>query len=339
MRCPRCANHVMPGVDECLACGASMTEPQAPAVTYPPRARAGADVIEQRSRVGVSSARVTRSFNRIYDRVAGGLTVGRMVFQLPPVLSALQGMFFGLWFFRKGRKDRGRVVLGAEVLLILLLLAEGFFFFRIDWLDLLAGLVLLAAGFEAASLALDGRGVKRGILLYVMAALTSLTTFSLLTIVLSFVLARAPVARFPAEFHVGGGTVRAGSLAWVEDVADGDAWLARGAVVIRYGRVFRVIGLPGDEVEVVDGAIYLNGYEAPAALDPIDPFWDDRSSRVNLDVVRAPESNYLTITREQYGPNIGLERNDRWRFHQVPMGGDLQRPRLVFWPYRDWRTF
>ena len=89
-------------------------------------------------------------------------------------------------------------------------------------------------------------------------------------------------------------------------LADGDRWLVtlnpgelqRGDIIVfRYPKdetkqyVKRIVGLPGETIEIRDGLVYINGVALPEGYVPAET----NKSRTSFPEKRIPEDNYFVI--------------------------------------------
>ena len=94
--------------------------------------------------------------------------------------------------------------------------------------------------------------------------------------------------------------------------------------------VKRVIGLPGDHVEIKDGAVYLNG-------EKLDEPYLDEGKRTE------PESGLFIdiVVPDGYVYVLGDNRNnstDSRRFGCIPIDKIEGRAVLRFWPLNKWKS-
>lgn len=104
--------------------------------------------------------------------------------------------------------------------------------------------------------------------------------------------------------------------------------------------VKRAIGLPGEELEIRGGTVYINGSELEepykvhrdSALDegrnfPRDPHRGNR--RNNTNPIKIPDGNYFVM-----GDNRDDSADSRY-FGFLPRSHIVGRPLVVFWSYED----
>lgn len=92
--------------------------------------------------------------------------------------------------------------------------------------------------------------------------------------------------------------------------------------------VKRVIGLPGETVDIKDGLIYINGSEAPLTEEYLKEEWTVATGDYHFEV---PEDSYLML---------GDNRNDSWdaRYWNntyVQREKILGKAVVVYWPFHD----
>jgi signal peptidase I len=85
----------------------------------------------------------------------------------------------------------------------------------------------------------------------------------------------------------------------------------------------RIIGLPGDTVEVKDGAVYINGTK----LD--EPYIKEPPS-YTFPLTEIPEDEYFVL-----GDNRN-NANDSHRWGTVPSENIIGKVWLIFWPFSEW---
>ncbi|MBN1161587.1 MAG: signal peptidase I [Dehalococcoidales bacterium] len=86
----------------------------------------------------------------------------------------------------------------------------------------------------------------------------------------------------------------------------------------------RIIGLPGDTVEIVQGTVFVNGFR----LD--EPYVDGRFFTYSLTERTVPEDNYFVL-----GDNRDVS-NDSHRGWFLPRDNIIGKAWLVTWPPSDW---
>jgi len=92
--------------------------------------------------------------------------------------------------------------------------------------------------------------------------------------------------------------------------------------------VKRVIGLPGETVEIRDAKIYINGSEEPLEEDYLKEDWTVATGNYHFEV---PEDSYLML---------GDNRNDSWdaRYWTNPYVREdkiLGKAAVIYWPVHD----
>jgi signal peptidase I len=87
----------------------------------------------------------------------------------------------------------------------------------------------------------------------------------------------------------------------------------------------RVIGLPGDTVQVKDGAIYINGIklDEPYLKEPITYTMPSRT---------IPENEYFVLGDNR---NIANDSHNGWTLPRKELMG---KALVLYWPTRDWGT-
>lgn len=92
--------------------------------------------------------------------------------------------------------------------------------------------------------------------------------------------------------------------------------------------VKRVIGLPGETVDIADGRIYINGEEEPLEENYLKETWTVATGDYHFEV---PEDSYLML---------GDNRNDSWDARYwvntyVNKEKILGKAVLIYWPFQD----
>ena len=92
--------------------------------------------------------------------------------------------------------------------------------------------------------------------------------------------------------------------------------------------VKRVIGLPGETVDITDGKIYIDGNEKPLEEDYLKETWTVATGDYHFEI---PEDAYLML---------GDNRNDSWDaryWTNTYVYGDkiLGKAEVVYWPFND----
>ncbi len=92
--------------------------------------------------------------------------------------------------------------------------------------------------------------------------------------------------------------------------------------------VKRIVGLPGETIDIWDGKIYINGQSGPLAEDYLKEEWTVATGYYHFEV---PEGAYLML---------GDNRNDSWDarywantyvYEEKILGKAL----VIYWPFRD----
>ena len=102
----------------------------------------------------------------------------------------------------------------------------------------------------------------------------------------------------------------------------GEIIVFRSPVVPDEDLIKRVIGLPGDEVEVRDGDVYVNGTKMDEPYIAASPIYSGKWQVVD---------DYLFV--------LGDNRNDSSDSHSwglVPMPNVVGRSILIYWPFEQW---
>ncbi|MDH4228464.1 MAG: signal peptidase I [Nitrospirota bacterium] len=99
--------------------------------------------------------------------------------------------------------------------------------------------------------------------------------------------------------------------------------------------VKRVIGLPGDHIEIVDKSVYLNGKPTTVPLawhsDPTT-YPAGANPRDNMSGITVPRGHYFVL-----GDNRDQSLDSRF-FGFVPQTDMQGRARLIFWSFSDWEV-
>jgi signal peptidase I len=85
----------------------------------------------------------------------------------------------------------------------------------------------------------------------------------------------------------------------------------------------RVIGLPGDTVEVIKGAVYVNGVK-------LDEPYVKRSFAYSFDKLTVPENTYFVL-----GDNRDVS-NDSHRWGPLPGDNIIGKVFVIYWPPQSW---
>jgi signal peptidase I len=106
------------------------------------------------------------------------------------------------------------------------------------------------------------------------------------------------------------------------DPKRGEIIVFRSPVVPDEDLIKRVIGLPGDEIEVRDGAVYVNGSPLDEPYIAASPIYSGKWQVVD---------GFLFV--------LGDNRNDSSDSHSwglVPMANVVGRSILIYWPFAEW---
>jgi signal peptidase I len=85
----------------------------------------------------------------------------------------------------------------------------------------------------------------------------------------------------------------------------------------------RVIGLPGDTVEIIQGSVYLNGVK-------LDEPYVKRPFTYSLDKTTVPEDSYFVL-----GDNRDIA-NDSHRWGPLPAENIIGKVFVIYWPPQYW---
>ena len=106
------------------------------------------------------------------------------------------------------------------------------------------------------------------------------------------------------------------------DPKRGEIIVFRSPVVPDEDLIKRVIGLPGDEIEVMDGDVFVNGSSLDEPYIAASPIYSGKWQVVD---------GYLFV--------LGDNRNDSSDSHSwglVPMQNIVGRSILIYWPFAEW---
>lgn len=106
--------------------------------------------------------------------------------------------------------------------------------------------------------------------------------------------------------------------------------LARGDVIILhppadFGKDYikRVIGLPGDTIEVKSGAVYINGHQLKEPYIKSQPMY-------GMSVLKVPADNYFVLGDNR---NYSNDSHNGWT---VPRQNVIGKAWVSIWPPSDW---
>ncbi len=339
MKCPRCDAHVMPGMEECMACGASMSEPPPAPLTYPKVGGSGStDLLERKKSVAASLGTRARAVRRIEDAIGNVRGDGQEGFRerleqyMPPFRVAASGMLFGPWFFLHGRPKEGLAFLLATSLLVAAGLAQMVFHVPIPGYPVMVLFTLLAAGFEATRLHLEDRGHSAKANVAFMSAASAVMVISLPYLAADFLIS----SLFPNRFLVINDAhyfmdVRDGDRVFSVPVDFGRDKLERGALLYRAHNIYRIIALEGDVVEVDSGVLYINDEIAPEESQPYVPAIIRDITTCKLAPTVVPEGEYAFL-QEVY-----FEQRGNYSLGYLSQYDNWMRIARIYWPLYEWR--
>jgi signal peptidase I len=161
-----------------------------------------------------------------------------------------------------------------------------------------------------------------------------------ITLVVSLVVAALVRMLLIQQYNVVGPsmepTLREGDRIVVNKVAYHIGDIARGDVIVferrgsdREDLVKRVVGKPGDTVEIIDCVTYVNGreYREPYVKAGVVPGW---CGEENMAKFYVPEESYFVM-----GDNRGVSMDSRM-FGAVPAGQIRGKVTIVLWPREHW---
>jgi len=321
LRCPRCNSRVMPGAEQCPACGARTDEGKTEESFYPPRAEASVpDLLYQKDRINTPSVKA----EKMWRNFLGRSSQVRTLFGVPPFGVALSGMFLGLWFKRHEYPLRRRIAMISEGLAVAFLLAAA-------WLEIMPLILLIvlltvmaASGIEAVRLHLWELDLSRPRVL-VMSVLTVVMVYGAGYTVMAASTYLMDIAVIPLRVELGNGDhIEEGSVCITSE-----SGFERGDVIIYRSRMYRVLAVSGDVIEVVEGDIFINQNKAKPGMWPLDEEWRNLRQDVSLPEYEVGSNELLAIRR------YGSETN--WEYHKLKKYRQPRRLSLIIWPLRKWR--
>ena len=323
MRCHRCNSRVMPGAEQCPACGARTDEGKAEESFYPPRAEASLpDLLYQKDRINTPSVKAGKVWRNVLGRSIGVRSL--LADMLPPFAVALSGMFLGLWFKRHGYPLRWRIAAISEGLAVVFLLAAAW----LEIMPLVFFIVLLtvtaASGIEAVRLHLWNLELARPRVL-VMSVLTVVMIYGFGYTGIAASTYLMDIAVIPSRVELGNDDyIAEGSVCITSE-----SGFERGDVIIYRRRIYRAIAVPGDVTEVVEGDIFVNQEKAEPGMWPLDEEWRNQRQEVSLPEYEVDSEELLVIRRYRSQTN--------WEYYKLKKYREPRRLSVIIWPLREWR--
>lgn len=309
MECPSCTFQNMPGLTSCVRCGTLMD--LSGVDVMPVRASSGRAVRQAQAAARSARRTAAESVRALTGSVPLGVTFGdvsaaQLLFCLVPGLPQIRSELFPLRLL-------GWAVLGLWCLVLLLAAA----FVGTTLSTLLCFALLSVHGFsisllftrslqQVATPLRFGFGVAVYILLLALYGPALSIVRGIATVV--------PVNHLPpgSVLHNDDVLLRTGRWTRPKTFQRGDVVVAEivqrndGGVIVRGGlNIDRVIGLPGDLIELTDGVLSVNGAPVPAELQPLNPAGMPRQG-----AIRVPDATYavfpstLQLNRLQNMPGL-----------------------------------
>jgi signal peptidase I len=127
------------------------------------------------------------------------------------------------------------------------------------------------------------------------------------------------------NFHEGQRVVvnKAAYWSWIGKPKRGDVIVLEAPNGNEGDFIKRVIGLPGDTVEVIQGAVYVNGVK-------LDEPYVKRSFTYSLEKTTVPEDSYFVL-----GDNRDVS-NDSHRWGTLSGENIIGKVFVIYWPPRSW---
>jgi signal peptidase I len=128
------------------------------------------------------------------------------------------------------------------------------------------------------------------------------------------------------NFHEGERVIifKAAYWSWIGHPQRGDIVVIKAPQASEGDFIKRVIGLPGDSVEVVHGALYINGIK-------MNEPYVKRSFTYSLARTVVPAGEYFVL-----GDNRDIS-NDSHLFGPLPAKNIIGKVFVVYWPPHDWQ--
>ena len=127
------------------------------------------------------------------------------------------------------------------------------------------------------------------------------------------------------NFHQGQRVVvnKAAYWRWFGSPQRGDVIVLRAPVASEGDFIKRVIGLPGDTIEIIKGAVYVNGVKLN------EPYVKD-SFTYTFEKTSIPEGYYFVL-----GDNRDVS-NDSHRWGPLPRSNIIGKVFVIYWPPHSW---
>lgn len=116
---------------------------------------------------------------------------------------------------------------------------------------------------------------------------------------------------------------KAAYWSWVGKPQRGDVIVLKAPDGSNEDFIKRVIGLPGDTIEVIDGAVYIDGTK-------LDEPYVNRSFTYSLAKTKVSEDNYFIL-----GDNRDVS-NDSHRWGPLTANDIIGKVFLIYWPPQSW---
>jgi signal peptidase I len=110
---------------------------------------------------------------------------------------------------------------------------------------------------------------------------------------------------------------------WIGKPHRGDVIVLNAPNKSREDFIKRVIGLPGDTVEIIDGKVYINGVK-------LNEPYVKRSFTYSLDKITVPADSYFVL-----GDNRDIS-NDSHLWGPLPGSNIIGKVFLIYWPPGTW---
>ena len=109
---------------------------------------------------------------------------------------------------------------------------------------------------------------------------------------------------------------------WVSDPMRGDIIIFKYPDDPSVNYVKRVIGVPGDRVEIIDGVTYVNGEKLE------EPYLNETPEKLDFGPYEVPEDSYFVM-----GDNRNHSNDSRkWKNTYVPRSAVLGKAVFCYWP-------